>query len=191
MRTSACRLRIRNSERADWVRMSGNGSSTAISSPSATICDRQTDSTLARRRRTTVVRDGVEQRVDERAAIAYQRRAAAPASPTRQRRDPRAAGSREEGSRRESDCAGRARGECGSGRATAARRSAGRRRRRRADSFVRASSPPAVYRVPRSSRCRVVSSVNVSDSRGMLVTNGPTIQPKPVGIPRDSDTDSQ
>ena len=50
---------------------------------------------------------------------------------------------------------------------------------------------PPLYRVPRSSRFRVVSSVNVSDSRGMLVTNGPTIQPNPVGIPRDSDTDSQ
>src|SRR5689334_21669552 len=33
-------------------------------------------------------------------------------------------------------------------------------------------------RAPSSSR-RVVASVNVSDSRGMLVTNGPTTQPNP------------
>ena len=50
---------------------------------------------------------------------------------------------------------------------------------------------PSVYRARRSSCWRVVSSVNVSDSRGMLVTNGPTSQPKPAGIPRESDTDSQ
>jgi hypothetical protein len=37
---------------------------------------------------------------------------------------------------------------------------------------------------------RVVSSVKVSDSFGILVTNGPTIQPNPVGIPRVNDTDS-
>src|SRR5688572_16963657 len=42
----------------------------------------------------------------------------------------------------------------------------------------------------RTSSLRVVSSVNVSDSFGMLVTNGPTIQPKPVGIPRVKETDS-
>jgi hypothetical protein len=37
---------------------------------------------------------------------------------------------------------------------------------------------------------RVVVSVNSSDSRGMLVTKGLIIQPKPNGIPRVSDTDS-
>ena len=42
----------------------------------------------------------------------------------------------------------------------------------------------------RTSCLRVVSSVNVSDSFGMLVTNGPTIQPRPVGIPRVKETDS-
>lgn len=42
----------------------------------------------------------------------------------------------------------------------------------------------------RASVVRVVSSVNVSDSFGMLVTNGPTSQPKPNGMPRVSEIDS-
>src|SRR5262245_15157682 len=42
----------------------------------------------------------------------------------------------------------------------------------------------------RTSCLRVVSSVNVNDSLGMLVTNGPTSHPRPTGIPLVSDTDS-
>lgn len=37
---------------------------------------------------------------------------------------------------------------------------------------------------------RVVVSVNSSDSRGMLVTNGRISQPKPAGMPRVSVIDS-
>ncbi len=54
-------------------------------------------------------------------------------------------------------------------------------------------TPPARYFVPAgrpASTLRVVSNVKVSDSRGMLVTNGPTTQPSPKGIPRVSDTAS-
>ena len=39
----------------------------------------------------------------------------------------------------------------------------------------------------RASTLRVVSSVNESDSRGMLVTNGPTSHPRPNGIARVSE----
>jgi hypothetical protein len=38
-----------------------------------------------------------------------------------------------------------------------------------------------------SKAARAVVSVNVSDSRGTLVTNDPTIQPSPVGISRVSE----
>ena len=41
-----------------------------------------------------------------------------------------------------------------------------------------------------ASHFRVVSSVNSSVSRGMLVTKGPTSQPRPYGIPRVSVIDS-
>ena len=37
---------------------------------------------------------------------------------------------------------------------------------------------------------RMLPSVNSSDSLGMLVTNGPTIHPRPAGIARLNDTDS-
>ena len=41
-----------------------------------------------------------------------------------------------------------------------------------------------------SSAFFIASSVNESESRGMLVTNGPTIHPSPVGISRVSEIDS-
>ena len=41
----------------------------------------------------------------------------------------------------------------------------------------------------RSSAVLTVTSVKVSDSRGTLVTKGPTIQPRPVGISRVSESD--
>ena len=56
-RAAGCR-RMRKSERADWTRTSSSSSSRAISRPSATICDRHTDSARARRRRTAGRLDG-------------------------------------------------------------------------------------------------------------------------------------
>src|SRR5687767_10637141 len=50
--------------------------------------------------------------------------------------------------------------------------------------------PPHPPYPPFMSTVRVVWSVNSSDSRGRLVTNGPTTQPRPKGMSRVSDTDS-